>query len=166
MRQQISVILSSHIKSQHKEKKYECKNCDKEFTNESSCRSHNRIVHEGLINSYKCDLCQYSATHKINLSVHIKNVHLKEKLYPCNICDYKAALKITLSRHVEHVHAARRIICTDCNKSIKQTNLAKHRKVFHSGIQPQHKCNICTFQTIYKSNLMQHIVKIHQKGMK
>ena len=29
-------------------------------------------------------------------------------------------------------------------------------------LEPQHKCNICPFQTIHKSNLKIHAVNVHQ----
>ena len=52
-----------------------------------------------------------------------------------------------------------------CNKAIKQSSLAGHKKRFHNEEQqPEYNCNICTFKTIYQRNLKTHIVKIHKNS--
>ena len=116
--------------------------------------------------TYNCNICQYQATQKSNLSSHIKSVHFKER-FPCKICDYEATGKGHLSRHVKNVHQkSENVNCTECNKSIQRGGLTQHMKIFHTGEQTQFKCNICTFETIYKYNLYMHVRSVHQKVKK
>ena len=91
-------------------------------------------------------------------------MHLKER-FPCKICAYQATFRNNLSHHVKNVHQKiENIICTECNKSIKKKSLNQHMKLFHSGNQPLHNCNICTYQSVYLWNLQKHIKNVHQKG--
>ena len=84
--------------------------------------------------------------------------------YPCKICNYEASKKSHLSQHDENVHQnSEKIMFTECNKSIQKRSLSGHMKKFHSGEQSQHGCRICTFHTIYKSYLKEHVKHVHQK---
>ena len=132
-----------------------------DYTDISALRCHIRSAHEGV--SYKCDICQYKAKQKATLAQHIKIVHFKERPYHCKICDFQASQKVILSRHVKSIHQKpENIHCTNCNKSIKETSIHRHMKRFHSGEQPQYNCKVCTYQTVYSSNLIKHVQVLHQ----
>ena len=119
-------------------------------------------MHEGV--KYNCNICQYSATHKVLLSSHVRTIHLQERNFQCSTCDYKTTDQSHLTRHIEIKHNPREnFVCADCNKSIKPGSLYGHRKYFHSGEQPKHMCNICTFQTNRKDSLKNHIIVRHKK---
>ena len=95
--------LNKHIRK-HKEKKYHCKSCDKEYVNAASLRKQNKSVHEGV--TYNCNVCQSTFTEKGSLSTHIKSVHFKES-YQCKICDYQATQKGSLSTHMSKMFIKR-----------------------------------------------------------
>ena len=80
------------------------------------------------------------------------------------MCDFKGTQLSNLSKHVKSVHQPnRKVICTECNKSIQENSLNLHWKVSHSGSQTKYNCKICTFQSIHKYSLESHAVNIHQK---
>ena len=83
-------------------------------------------------------MCEYQATRTTHLSIHVKNVHQKSD----------------------------NINCTECNKSIQKQYLTKHMKLFYTGEQTQFECKICTFKSIYKSSLNDHVKGVHQKSKK
>ena len=78
---------------------------------------------------FSCNGCQYSATTKGNLDIHIKGIHQKLKPYKCSECGYASSTKGNLDTHIKGVH----------NK-IKG-----------------HQCNHCEYAATTKGNLAQHI---------
>ena len=76
-------VVSPNTFSQHMYdvgKKYQCKVCDKKYTDTSALLRHKKSAHEGV--TYKCETCEYQCTEKSNLSSHIKSLHEGVK-YPC-----------------------------------------------------------------------------------
>ena len=79
------------------------------------------------------------------------------------MCDDQATSLANLSHHVRNIHENCNVICTDCNKTLKQWSLARHRKSFHLNEEPQiQKCNICTYQTIHTSSFRRHVKAVHK----
>ena len=64
---------------------------------------HTKSIHEGL--RYPCGQCEYEATQKGSLKIHIKSMHHKEdedeKKYACDQCDYRAGVQ---HRLIDNVH--------------------------------------------------------------
>ena len=123
----------------------------------STVTSNQYSCSESPQNYFICQKVDSSTKLKKSLSAHVK-LHLKEKekYHECRICDYKARWKHHLTSHVQKVHiTSKNRICPVCNKSVKY--LDQHKKLFHSGGQTTHCCNICTFKTIYYSSLKKHI---------
>ena len=52
---------------------------------------------------YPCDPCDYKATVKSNLRIHVDSIHV-EVIYPFDQCDYKATQKDDLKKHFESIH--------------------------------------------------------------
>ena len=156
--------LNRHIKSKHSEREYLfCDSCNKQFLSKGALSNHLRLAHQGI--THICDICPFETIIKINLTKHIKSIHLNEKdCYQCNICDYQATYKSNLSRHVKRIHQKNEniIICTECNKLLQKCSLPQHMKLFHSKEQIQYKCNICTYKTIHQQNLQSHCNRIHK----
>ena len=71
-----------------KEKQFPCPHCGKRFGKKHYLEEHVAGVHEGV--RYACDQCDYSASIKSNLLMHVKMIHLKE-------------LKIRLLRYLLHL---------------------------------------------------------------
>ena len=53
----------------HKGVKYACNQCDQQFTQRGSLKTHIQSVHEGV--KYPCNQCTYQATRKGHLTEHI-----------------------------------------------------------------------------------------------
>ena len=74
--------LSKHIKAQHEHRdKYRCESCNKE----EHLRGHIKSAHEGI--RYNCNICQYRATMKGDLTRHKESIHFKKR-FPCQLCNY------------------------------------------------------------------------------
>ena len=83
------------------------------------------------------------------------------------MCDYQAPEKSSLSAHVKNVHHPEQyVICTYCNKSLKKWSLTGHQKMFHSGEQLKHNCTLCTYQTLRKRQITNHMKNFHLKGIR
>ena len=82
-------------------KLYNCKECGKQMTNQSSLNRHIRAIHEGI--KYPCGECQYQATSKGYLAEHRRAVHEGIK-YTCRQCQHEATTKGSLAQHRRAVH--------------------------------------------------------------
>ena len=66
-----SLLKTQKLKASLKEKEitYNCKECGKQMSSQSSLYSHIRAIHEGI--KYLCVQCQHQATSKGHLAQHI-----------------------------------------------------------------------------------------------
>merc|ERR1712096_173666 len=92
---------SQNIVSTIADKKFQCRKCDKKYSDNASLYKHNKSSHEGV--KYPCTECNYKGTQKKSLQEHVAAVHEGVK-YPCTECNYKATTKSSLQRHVASVH--------------------------------------------------------------
>ena len=96
----------------------------------------------------------------------MKSIHLEEK-YSCEFCDYKFTAMSNLRHHVKDIHQQRRDIvsCTDCKRSLRKNNLARH-KIYscHSILEKKKKkkkgkgnisCTYCN-KSMNKKNFARH----------
>ena len=115
---------------------------------------------------YNCNICQYSTAHKHLLSEHTMSMHFSQK-FPCKTCPYKATLAGNLSKHIKRVHnTIESIQCTECNKTLKASDLSYHRRFFHSGKESLFNCNTCSYQTNREQNLKNHMRSKHSAKRK
>ena len=63
---------------------FQCPQCDKLFSHESTVQKHIRYSHEGI--KYDCDHCNYQSTRKDSLKLHVQRVHTNT-VFSCNKCD-------------------------------------------------------------------------------
>ena len=56
----------------------------------ANSQTHEQSKHEG--EKYPCDLCDYQATDRGNLTRHKQSKH-EGKKYPCDSCDYQATTR-------------------------------------------------------------------------
>ena len=64
--------------------KYDCNQCNKQFTTLSNLKTHIQAKHEGV--KYACNQCDYQATQQNSLKTHIQSKHEGVK-YVCNRCE-------------------------------------------------------------------------------
>ena len=142
-------------------KKYQCTFCEKEYRYIKDLNCHTQSVHEGVTYNCSIDNCDYTATRRDSLRIHIKTVHFNQ-MHECNLCEYKAKRKCHLNEHFKYMHVKiENEICTECNTSVQKRYLTKHMRRFHSEGQPKFFCKLCTYQTIYKDCMKNHIARKH-----
>merc|ERR1712129_477740 len=69
-------LRSHRLKSRCKPAKvlsYQCKQCDRGFTNPATLWRHKNSVHDGVV--YRCDECDYNTSWSSNLAIHKKTKH-------------------------------------------------------------------------------------------
>ena len=82
----------------------------------------------------QCTQCEYKATQRGNLHIHIKSVHEGQK-FPCPQCEFKATFKGSLQTHIKSLHEGKKVECTQCEyKAKNKTLLQKHMKSVHGKV--------------------------------
>ena len=88
-------------------------------------------VNEQKKKIYKCNKCNYTASHSSNLTSHYRLIHTEEKPWKCKVCSKTFGRSDYLRKH-ERTHTGERPhSCNICGKSFKQrsalTSHLKHR---------------------------------------
>ena len=111
--------LTTHLKTFHKKKTYECEKCGKSFPSRAGKSNHKTLMRcqpEELIGttenpkSHKCDTCSKSFTRKSSLDRHIKTIHeigpngQSEKNFQCETCEKQFETEAELESHVRDAH--------------------------------------------------------------
>ena len=60
-------------------------------------------VHEGK-KPFKCDICDYRCSQKVNMNRHVASVHEEKKPFKCEICDATFTQKSSLKTHMTNIH--------------------------------------------------------------
>ena len=80
-------------------KKFECKECDKKYSDKRALETHIKIIHEGKKDNFVCDICSKVFSRRTSFSAH-KLLHTGNfKVYDCNNCTSKFKDKRNLVRH-------------------------------------------------------------------
>lgn len=112
---------------------FQCKICDKAFTNLGDLRRHGAI-HDAR-KPYECDTCKKQFAVKGYLYAHILT-HDNWKPYPCESCGKIFKRKSSLQRHIDISHSDEKIHkCSICSKSFKfQSTYRIHMGRFHQSL--------------------------------
>ena len=87
---------------------------------------------------YSCDHCTFSASHKGNFFKHVAAVHQK----PVDRANYRR-----LGRH-----------CRYCDQRVASSRkLLAHLRLQHSAQVEVHRCDFCSFRSLYRSSLQYHV---------
>ena len=145
-------VRSRNSNSNPKEKRYECKTCQRTFT-----RSHNLIVHQRLHTCekpFECNKCMKSFSRKHVLEAH-ERTHTGEKPYTCKYCKKCFTQPAGLKRH-ERIHTGEvPYECSQCGKRFKYSSILKHHERTHTGEKP-YKCSYCKKCFSHYSNFQLH----------
>merc|ERR1712059_39967 len=110
------------------------------------------------VESVKCDQCGIIFQSVIDHQIHTEESHAKKPLelfdsakftkdgeqivdvekkavrkYPCIVCKKKFGLKKEMKMHVRSVHFAHVVLCNECGRRVKQSELESHMQMEHLG---------------------------------
>ncbi|CAM5072273.1 unnamed protein product [Eretmochelys imbricata] len=108
-------------------KSFECSDCKKLFSTETSLQVHRRI-HTGE-RPYPCPDCGKAFRQSTHLKDH-RRLHTGEKPFKCEECGKAFTIAVRLAEH-RRIHTGERPYhCADCGKAYRSfSNLWKHRKL-------------------------------------
>lgn len=95
-------LLVSHIQ-RHMGLRFKCKACGNSLKSKMSYITHVNYAckHSSKLKRFSCDHCQYKATKKNNLLVHIQTNHLNENS-TCNVCKKSYSTQSGFNRHLKY----------------------------------------------------------------
>ncbi|CAK1541754.1 unnamed protein product [Leptosia nina] len=134
--------LQQHLFAKHLDyRPHKCDLCDKSFLKASDLKKH-KDVHDGVY-YFSCTKCKKKFKDKSNLNRHMV-CHTKEKKYSCTGCQNRYTQLATLKRHQKR-----------CSKFVDTTQDKTTRK---------NHCRECGMSFQYKSALLEHCVRQHNKN--
>ena len=108
------------------DKKSECPECGKAFSQRGHMLSHYRFIHKNI--NYPCNQCAFKASRKHDLQKHIQSKH-EGITYPCTHCDYQATRQDNLQHHISAKHSDNILKCDHCDYQTKwKPNYITHKK--------------------------------------
>ncbi|OXA41015.1 oocyte zinc finger protein XlCOF19-like [Folsomia candida] len=144
--------------------RFGCTLCGKEFREKPNLENH-IAIHTGEKN-YKCSICSRSYRHQSNFRAHQKT-HLDKsarKIFKCALCSRNFVAKSTLARHMKDIHGNPvNYECPSCPKilttpaGLKSHMVSNHR----TDDVPRLSCDKCQHTTFSRSNLQQHVKRVH-----
>jgi len=131
--------LYTHIRVLHKEKRFECKECQAYFGTKSELKDHEQSSHPKN-DSFVCSLCPKIYYNKKHLRRHVSKVHLGvapkplERKRECEICGKKFQTNSHLKRHLMRVHSINETLsCQECHLIFSTDEmLSNHVIMVHS----------------------------------
>ncbi|XP_033754853.1 zinc finger protein 84-like [Pecten maximus] len=155
----------------------QCDQCGKKFLSVAYLKTHIDTMHstekKPIKKQYLCHLCPNSFRDKHFFHSHMLRAHevappADLKLHRCTHCDFFTVQKSHLRKHMRHHSTgAKEYECNSCGKKfLTEDCLGRH---IQRHQMKDEFCPIpgCGYSTKYKSNLKNHIARIHtQKDLK
>ena len=122
--------MNDHISALHKEEKYPCNECGRQFLNKRLLRYHLQRNH-GRSVTLNCKNCEKVFPNSSSLSQHSQLIHGTEIL-KCEKCNYETKSKAYVRTH-KNVHGSIKEVCSKCNYSSRRNGTLKvHMMNVHS----------------------------------
>ena len=113
--------------------------------------------------SYKCNQCDFAASHKRSLDIHLRT-HASEKPYnphKCSQCDFTSAHKRNLDIHSRTHTGEKPFKCNQCDFATSHKHSLNSHFRTHSGEKP-YKCNHCEYTSSNKLGVVKHANSQHK----
>lgn len=136
--------------------RYQCDQCDKSFTYESSLKGHVQRIHASNLTEM-CDVCGLGFATKWILNAHKRNHTREAKSEQCDLC---LRYFQKLASHKKRVHGNELVECKDCGKMISASYMRTHFKEYHTA-RSEIPCEICGKIFWNKKNYRVHM-GLHQ----
>ncbi|XP_015273701.1 PREDICTED: zinc finger protein 436-like [Gekko japonicus] len=179
--QKRNIVSQEQIQSG--EKPYNCLECGKRFSRQTTLTSHQRI-HTGKepMKAYKCFQCGKYFRYKSQLLVHQRihtgekpfecsecgkkfsqsgnlqqhqRIHIGDKAFECSECGKKFSISLHLQQHLRTHTGEKRFECSECGKKFSRNlHLEQHLRT-HTGEKP-FECSECGKTFNWSSNLQRH----------
>ena len=113
---------------------------------------------------FECDKCKSVFEDKVQLSAHLKKVHLNEKPYQCSVCKRQFSLKVKLQKHVIKFHQPQLSQFSQKMPKMPKNGQMFDSKMDESKLKPKKfECNECGKSFAYKEILKSHVDVVHAK---
>ena len=140
---------------------YSCKMCDFQTLVKWNYKVHIN-KHDGIPYFCGVDGCEYKSFMKMNVHRHNQMKHIRE-YNTCETCGFTTHVKQYLKIHIKTKHEGKTYPCDTCSKVYNQYGgLKAHIERKHLGIVYVCQRNGCSYKTIVKQGLKEHVIKKHQ----
>ncbi|XP_061806017.1 zinc finger protein 407 [Nerophis lumbriciformis] len=149
-------LLGKHGIGQRKERKFDCKLCERSFSEKWALNNHLKL-HSGE-KPYKCSWpsCHYAFLNLSAMKDHYRT-HTGEKKFLCDLCGFAGGTRHALTKHRRQHTGERPFKCKLCNfASTTQSHLSRHNRV-HTGEKP-YRCPWCDYRSNCAENIRKHIL--------
>lgn len=132
--------FASHLMTMHPGLTYRCDQCNKQFTNGETWRTH---MCKGDTMELGCVYCSAVFGHQAQLTRHIKR-HLNPP------------------RESQAKYKNQKVPCDQCDATFHSAFYLKQHQLTHTGETP-HACKVCGRPFRSKCNLLRHLRTVHKE---
>ncbi|XP_028155630.1 gastrula zinc finger protein XlCGF57.1 isoform X2 [Diabrotica virgifera virgifera] len=145
--------LTTHL--ENKDKKFECKECNKFFVFEYLLKKHE--LRHSNVKPFPCTSCDKGCLTAESLKRHMRT-HDKNytKCYTCYVCNKSFAYPSFLAEHMKNHTGEKPHICNVCGKGFRQSGALHFHEKIHTGDKP-FPCRVCKENFMSRSQLTIHL---------
>ena len=148
-----------YIESELSERPFECNLCEYKAKTKGNLTSH-QIGHSKE-RPYVCELCDYKAKHRSLLKAHSK-IHTDSRPFHCDQCEYKARERSAMIVHMRVHTGDRPFECEKCEYKAKDGGtLSSHKRRHNDDDEKTYKCDLCKYKGKKSCDLKRHRIKYH-----